>query len=102
MAELKTGSRWRSAVCNTEVMVIATPPGDVDLRCGGVPMVPAGTEPPKATASPDASKGTQLGKRYVNEGGKLEVLCTKPGTGSVGLAATLLALKEAKPLPSSD
>ncbi len=102
MAELKTGSRWRSAVCNTEVMVIATPAGAVDLRCGGVAMVPVGTDAPKAAPSPDAAKGTQLGKRYVNEGATLEVLCTKPGQGSLGLGEKLLTLKEAKPLPSSD
>jgi hypothetical protein len=89
-------------VCNTEVMVIATPAGDVDLRCGGAPMVPVGTEPTRTAPSPDAAKGTQLGKRYVNEGGALEVLCTKPGQGSIGLGQKLLALKEAKPLPSSD
>ena len=32
----------------------------------------------------------------------LEILCTKAGEGSLGIGATLLSLKEAKPLPASD
>lgn len=83
--------------------MIAAPDGDVELTCGGAPMVPVGTDPVAGAAlSPDAAKGTQLGKRYVNEAKDLELLCTKPGEGSLGIGATLLALKEAKPLPSSD
>lgn len=103
MAQLKPGSRMRSAVCATEVMVIATPSPEVDLSCGGAPMLPVGEEPAGgASLSPDANKGTAIGKRYVNEAGDLELLCTKPGEGSLGVGGTLLAVKEAKPLPSSD
>jgi hypothetical protein len=43
-----------------------------------------------------------MGKRYVSESGDLELLCTKPGDGSLGLGDTLLNTKDAKPLPSSD
>lgn len=102
MAKLKMGSRWRSSVCTTEVIIVAAPADEVDLTCGSAPMVPVGQPPAAGSLSPDASKGTLLGKRYANAAGNLEVLCTKPGEGSVGVAATLLALKEAKPLPSSD
>jgi hypothetical protein len=103
MARLKTGTRIRSAVCTTEAMVIAAPDADVEITCGGVPVIDIGTEPPAGvTMSPDAAKGTALGKRYVNEAGDLELLCTKPGEGSLGAAGALLTIKEAKPLPSSD
>ena len=103
MAQLKTGTRIRSAVCNTEAMVIAAPDGDVELTCGGVSVIDIGAEPPAGAAlSPDAAKGTVLGKRYVNEAADLELLCTKPGEGSLGASGALLTLKEAKPLPSSD
>ena len=103
MARLKTGSRIRSAVCNTEAMVIAAPDADVEITCGGVAVIEIGAEPPAGVAiSPDAAKGTALGKRYVNEAGDLELLCTKPGDGSLGADGDLLTLKEAKPLPSSD
>jgi hypothetical protein len=84
-------------------MVIAAPEADVELTCGGAPMIDIGAAPPGGfTLSPDAAKGTALGKRYVNESGDVELLCTKPGEGSLGVAGTLLVLKESKPLPSSD
>lgn len=102
MAKLKMGSRWRSSVCTAEVIIIAAPADDVDLTCGSAPMVPVGQAPAHGSLSPDAAKGTMLGKRYTNGAGGLEVLCTKPGEGSIGVGSTLLALKEAKPLPSSD
>jgi len=103
MARWKTGSRIRSAVCNTEAMVIAASDADVEITCGGIPMIPIGEEPPAGAAiRPDADKGTALGKRYVNEAGDLELLCTKPGEGSLGADGVLLTIKEAKPLPSSD
>jgi hypothetical protein len=102
MSQLKTGSRLRSAVCATEVMVVAAPQADVEITCGGVPMVAIDREPPGGSVSPDAAKGTLLGKRYVNEAGDLELLCTKPGEGSLGVAGALLTVKEAKALPSSD
>ena len=103
MAKLKTGTRIRSAVCTTEAMVIAAPDTEVEITCGGVPVIDIGAEVPAGvTMSPDAAKGTALGKRYVNEAGSLELLCTKPGEGSLGADGALLTIKEAKPLPSSD
>ena len=103
MAQLKAGSRLRSAVCDTEVMVVAAPAAEVEVTCGGAAMLEIGAERP-AGGSPaaDAAEGTQLGKRYVNEAGDLEILCTKPGQGSLGAGGTPLAVKEAKPLPASD
>ncbi len=66
-------------------------------------MIAIADQPPAGgSISPDAAKGTALGKRYLNEAGDLELLCTKPGEGSLGVGGTLLTLKEAKPLPSSD
>jgi hypothetical protein len=103
MGQLKAGTRLKSPVCSTEVMVIAAPDGDVDLRCGGAPMIDMQADAPSdASLSPDAANGTAMGKRYVSESGDLELLCTKPGDGSLGLGDTLLNTKDAKPLPSSD
>ncbi|MCB1676470.1 MAG: hypothetical protein KDI01_09275 [Halioglobus sp.] len=103
MAELKAGTRMKSAVCATQVMVIAAARPDVALTCGGVPMIGMNEEP-AGGASIDAehAAGTLLGKRYVNEAGDLEVLCTKPGDGALAADGELLVLKEAKALPSSD
>ncbi len=103
MAQLKPGTRVKSAVCDTELMVIAAPAGDVEVSCGGAPVTAMDGDPPAgATLSPDASEGTQLGKRYVSEAGDLELLCTKPGKGSLACDGTPLSIKGAKPLPASD
>ena len=102
MAQLKPGSRWTSSVCDTEVIVVKGPPDEVELTCGGVTMVAAGDEPAAGALDESASEGTLLGKRYVDDGDTMEVLCTKPGTGSLNADGTSLQLKEAKPLPASD
>jgi alcohol dehydrogenase YqhD (iron-dependent ADH family) len=101
--ELKAGSRWRSAVCTTEVVIIRSPSQPTELACGGVTVLELGTEPPAGVAiDPDQSEGTLLGKRYIDEVLGIEVLCTKPGTGSLTADGARMVLKEAKPLPSSD
>ena len=102
MAVLKAGTRLRSNVCKTEAMVVAAPAGDVELTCGGAPMIAIAEAAEGGSPADGAAEGTQLGKRYVNEAADLEVLCTKPGDGSLGVDGTLLVIKEAKPLPSSD
>jgi len=85
-------------------MVVAAPgDADVDVRCGGAPMVVAPETPPEGAAlDPTASAGTLLGKRYVSPTGDLELLCVKPGKGSLAVGDAPLSVKEAKQLPSSD
>jgi hypothetical protein len=103
MPELKAGARLKSTVCTTEAIVVKAPGGEVDVTCGGAPMVLAGTDAPAGgSVSPDAAGGTALGKRYVDAEETIEILCTKAGEGSLGIGGTLLSLKEAKPLPASD
>ena len=103
MAQLKAGTRIKSAVCATEMMVIQAPEGDVDVRCGGAPMLAIGDDAPgDAAIDPALKAGSQIGKRYVDGAGTLELLCTKPGEGTLAVGAEALVLKEAKPLPSSD
>ncbi len=101
MPALKPGARLRSVTCTTEVVVVRV--GGEDLRCGGQPMAEAGS-PGSPGADPAAGfdSGTELGKRYTDEESGLEVLCTKAGAGSLSLGDTLLVIKGAKPLPSSD
>jgi hypothetical protein len=103
MAQLSVGTRLRSAVCSTEVMVVAAPEGDIELTCGGAPMIGMDEDPPAGgSVAADAAEGTAMGKRYTNEAGDLEVLCTKAGDGSLGAGGEALAQKDAKALPSSD
>lgn len=101
--QLRAGSRLRSAVDTTEVVVVKAPADAIDLRCGGHEMLPFDAEAP-AGGSPVAglADGTQLGKRYVDAGGTLELLCTKAGDGTLSVGEAPLGLKEAKPLPASD
>jgi hypothetical protein len=100
--QLKPGSRLQSAVCDTQVIVVRAPKDDVDLRCGGQPLVSQGG--PRSDQGPDAahSAGSAMGKRYADEELGLEVLITKAGAGSLSIGDRPLGLKEAKPLPSSD
>jgi len=101
--ELKPGVRFRSAVGETEVVVIKAPAGAVDLRCGGHPVVPIGDEPPAGLSAETGFDGdTLIGKRYTDATGELELLCSKGGAGALSAGTELLVLKDAKPLPSSD
>ena len=55
MAALKAGSRLKSAVCDTQVMVIAAPAGEVALTCGGAAMVEITADAPGGDVAPDRS-----------------------------------------------
>ncbi|RJF91201.1 hypothetical protein [Sphingomonas cavernae] len=96
---MKPGSKLKSAVCDTEVMVIRC--GEGTIECGGAPMGDAKPETPD-TLSPDHSGGTLMGKRYVDANGTFELLCVKPGKGSLAVSGVALSIKDAKPLPASD
>ena len=101
--QLTVGSRWKSTVCDSQVIVVRAPSDDVELACGGQPMVPAdGDVVASGSVDPAWAEGTQLGKRYADDDLGLEVLCTKPGAGSLAVNGVPLGLKDAKPLPSSD
>jgi hypothetical protein len=96
---MKPGTKLKSAVCDTEVMVIRG--GNFIAECGGAPMVetrPAELRPMDAAFS----AGTKIGKRYVDEAGTCELLCVKAGKGSLSIGGVALQIKDAKPLPSSD
>lgn len=101
MVDLKPGARFISKVCTTEVIVVKGS-GELDLRCGGAAMAIAGSEIVGGELSAKASNGSQMGKRYGDRADTIEILCTKPGEGSLGVGDTLLGLKETKPLPASD
>jgi len=101
---LTTGERLQSTACTTEIIVIKGVAEDVDLRCGGSPMVPSSAEGNGQTAdlSADFSGGSLLGKRYGLASVGLEVLVTKPGDGTLSLGDEALAMEMPRELPSSD
>jgi len=96
---MKAGTKLKSAVCSTEVVVIKS--SGAPVECGGAPMAP---EPPaeRGTIDPAFAAGTKIGKRYVDAANTLELLCIKAGQGSLSSGGVALQLREAKPLPSSD
>ena len=100
---LKPGTRLRSQVDATEVVVVRPPAGDVTISCGGHPMIDLQSTPAEGLAAEAGSAGTSVGKRYTHpEDEKLEVLVTKPGTSALSVDGAELVLKDAKPLPASD
>jgi len=101
--DLKPGSRWQSAVCNTEIVVVRPPKAAGELQCGGKAVLPLGAAPKAgAEPAPEFAAGTLVGKRYVDTESGVEVLGSKAGTGSLAFDGRALQLKEAKPLPASD
>lgn len=101
--ELKPGSRWKSAVCDAQMVVVRPPSRAGELQCGGTPVLPIDdAASPTGDVSPDFAEGVAIGKRYVDEDSGLEVLGAKAGKGSLAFDGKLLTLKGAKPLPASD
>jgi hypothetical protein len=99
---LKAGARFKSAVCDTQLMVIKVSAGEFELRCGGALMLALSEAAPVVVLDPAVAGGTLIGKRYVNAGESVELLCTKGGKGSLVLNGTPMEIKQAKQLPSSD
>ena len=99
---IKNGTRLKSQVCDTQVVVVKTAASLDDLRCGGQPVVPLDADR-SVDAAPDPAfaDGAAMGKLYVDDDGA-EVLVTKAGAGSLSVGTTPLVVKEAKPLPASD
>jgi hypothetical protein len=101
--ELKPGSRWKSAVCDTELVVVRPPKTPVVLECGGHPVVAHSEAKPEGLILDEAhSAGSAAGKRFADEETGLEVLCSKAGAGSLSVGGRPIAAKEAKKLPASD
>lgn len=95
---MKPGSRLKSAVCTSEVMVIRA--GEGTIECGGQPMTE--TAQPEGEPAQAHAGGTLIGKRYVDAAGTFELLCVKPGKGSLSVDGVAMSTKDAKPLPASD
>lgn len=101
--ELKTGAKLRSQVGPTEAVVVKAPSGDVSVTCGGHPMIAADQAPEGGLEVDAGAQGqTQIGKRYTDPEGTIELLVTKPGPGALAVGSVSLDLKQAKPLPASD
>jgi hypothetical protein len=100
MTQLKPGLRLKSAVSDVEIMVVKAA-GVGSVTCGGVAMLGGDAAPP-AGATLNGDGECQVGKRYVNQAGSIEVLCVKGGKGSLAADGEPLDVKASKALPSSD
>jgi hypothetical protein len=103
---LKPGTRLFAQNSSCQVVVVRSAAAVDTVLCAGLEMLPA-------DAASGATVGTtggataggpaiELGKRYVDDGDTVEILCTKPGVGPLTLAGQELSIKAAKPLPASD
>ena len=99
---MKPGSRWQSAVSDTEVAVVRPPKNPVTIACGDSALLPLGSARPEDRPAVAAGGSTLLGKRYADAASGLEVLCTKGGAGVLTADGREMQMKEAKALPSSD
>jgi hypothetical protein len=103
MTVLKAGLRLKSAVCETQIMIVKVGPGEHALACGGAAMLAMADSPPAGAAlDPALSGGTAVGKRYTDAAEQFEFLCTTGGRGALTLDKAPLLVKQAKALPSSD
>jgi hypothetical protein len=101
--ELKNGTRLRSQVDDTQVIVVKGLPGDIDLGSGGHPMIELSDAPTEGLSVKDGfDGGALLGKRYTDASGDLELLVSKGGGASLSLDGVVLEVKQAKALPASD
>jgi predicted ATP-dependent Lon-type protease len=103
MSKPTPGSRWKSAVCDTEAVVVKPAGSGAVPECGGIAMIPvAVAKPADAAVVAGFDGGTLIGKRYADPESGLELLATKAGKGSLGVEGRIAPIKDAKPLPSSD
>ncbi|ABF52629.1 hypothetical protein [Sphingopyxis alaskensis] len=101
--DLKPGSRWKSAVCDAQMVVVRPPSIAGELQCGGAPVLPIDDPAPiTGGVSAEFADGVAIGKRYIDEESGLEILGARAGKGSLAFNGNPLALKGAKPLPASD
>jgi hypothetical protein len=100
----RPGQILASPVDTTMVIVVRAPDSDIELTCAGVEMwdPKSGADGPGGQADPAQLSGTQLGKRYADDGLGLELLCTKPGQGTIAVNGSPLPLMGPKTLPASD
>jgi hypothetical protein len=99
---VKVGARLGCPQCPTEVVVTRATEASAVLACSGSGLVGLEEDRPQGGHAEAAAEPAQLGKRYVDDEGGLELLCTKPGAGQLSCDGRPVSLKSAKPLPSSD
>ncbi|TLF98258.1 hypothetical protein FEK35_25515 [Nocardia cyriacigeorgica] len=101
MAEYTLGERLRSRVSSAQFVVIRVDDSVAEIACDGVALA-RDAEQVEPAPAPSDGPAIEIGKRYQNEAGTLELLCVGAGSGQLSADGEQLRLKEAKPLPASD
>ncbi|WP_380876751.1 hypothetical protein ACFB49_09970 [Sphingomonas sp. DBB INV C78] len=100
--QFKAGMKLKSAVCDTQIMVLRVPADPLDIRIGGAAVLVSDESSDGATIDPALAGGSLTGKRYTDADETMEFLCTKGGEGTITVAGREIGIKQAKALPSSD
>ena len=98
--QLRAGQSLFSTVDATAIVVIKAPAEPVTVTIGGTEVSDA--KPDSAPSGSPAGNGTLLGKRYADEAIAIELLVSKPGSGTLEVNGAELPVKDSKPLPASD
>ncbi len=96
--ELSPGLKLTSAGSTAQFIVIRGS-GPAELTLAGLPLTQDGAGD-AAAATPEGD--LQVGKRYADADGSIELLCTQSGPGPLALDGVVLTAAQAKSLPSSD
>lgn len=99
---LKPGSRVFSNACDAEFIAIKAPDAELELTIGGCPPALADEERGRRPVQDGYGGGSQIGKRFVDADGVVELLCIKAGEGVPALGGEPLSVKDSKTLPASD
>src|SRR3546814_10065210 len=82
--DLKPGSRWKSAVCEAQMVVVRPPSTVGEMQCGGAAVIPIDDgAAPTGEVSADFAEGVAIGKRYVDAASGLEGLGAKDDKGKL-------------------
>ena len=98
--QLRAGQSLFSTIDPTTVVVIKAPAEQVTVSVNGVEVT--ASKPGSAPSAAPPGSGTLIGKRYADDAIGIELLVSKPGSGTLEVNGTPLTVKESKPLPSSD
>lgn len=99
---LTPGQRLQSVVDDTNVIVVKASGADIDLRCGGHPMVLDDGSVVQSTKPSVDGGPTKVGKRYHDLEDTVEVVVLRAGTNVLSLREVPLEPKNPKPVPSAD
>jgi len=102
MSEYKVGDRLRSTISSVQLIVVRSDASASEIACDGVALVGPGVEFVPATAASGDGPKIEMGKRYEDQGARVELLCVAPGLGQLTVDGSPLQIKAPKPLPASD